>query len=231
MKTTIYIADDHQMFLEALEMIINLEEGFDVVGRANDGLQLLEEFRTDSFTFPDIIVIDINMPRLDGIKTVEELVKMGYDGGIIILSSMTDARLVHESMKKGADAFLCKRCARKEIIQAIHQVSEGDTFFGETINKELLETLLPTPTKRKRKKVKKDESENFKSDPYLLGQLTEREKSVLKLIALEYTSKEIAEQLFIAQSTVDTYRKRLIEKLKVKNSVGLGKIALLNGIV
>lgn len=230
MKTSIYIADDHQMFLEALEMIINLEDGFEVIGRANDGIQLLNEFKQDSFTHPDIVVIDINMPKLDGIKTVEELVKMGFDGGIIILSSMTDTRLVHESMKKGADAFLCKRCARKEIIQAIHEVFKGNTFFGETINKQLLETLLPSNNRKKRKKSQ-SETEDFKSDPYLLGQLTDREKSVLKLIALEYTSKEIAEQLFIAQSTVDTYRKRLIEKLKVKNSVGLGKIALIHGIV
>lgn len=228
MATRIYIADDHQMFLEALEMIINLEDGFDVIGRANDGLELLDDFRANDFSFPDIIVIDINMPRLDGIKTVEELVKMGYKGGIIILSSMTDTRLVHESMKKGADAFLCKRCARKEIIQAIRSVSAGQTFFGETINKQLLETLLPI---QKKKKEVRNHLGQFNSDPYLFNQLTDREKSVLRLIALEYTSKEIAEQLFIAQSTVDTYRKRLIEKLKVKNSVGLGKIALINGIV
>lgn len=215
----ILLVDDHELFLEALEMIINLEEDCKVVGKLSNGNELLGFLNNEDKPDVDVLVLDINMPELDGIKTLTALEKLDIDFHIIILSSMSDTRIVHEAMKKGAEGFLCKKCARKEIIQAIQAVCNNESYFGETINKEILQRL--TPGKRK---ITYD-------DPFMLNQLTDREMDVLKLIALEYTSKEISEQLFIAQSTVDTHRKNIIEKLKVKNSVGLGKIAVRNGLV
>lgn len=219
MKKNILLVDDHELFLEALEMIINLEEDCEVVGKLNNGKELLGFLKSDTKPTVDVVVLDINMPELDGIEALSELEKIDTDFQIIILSSMSDTRIVHEAMKKGAQGFLSKKCARKEIIQAIHSVCNGEAYFGETINKEILLNL--TPGKRKKKQ----------DDPFMLNQLTDREMDVLKLIALEYTSKEISEQLFIAQSTVDTHRKNIIEKLKVKNSVGLGKIAVMNNLI
>lgn len=216
MKTKILLADDHQLFLEALEMIINLEDGFEVVGKVENGMELLKFLE---HTTPDIIVLDINMPEMDGIQVLDELEANNFEGSTIMLSSMSDTRLVHEALKKGARGFLSKKCARKEIIQAIHATLQGESYFGETVNKQIIAAMMPG-----KKKHKED-------DPYMINQLTDRELDVLKLIALEYTSKEIADQLFIAQSTVDTHRKNLIEKLKVKNSVGLGKIAVLNNLI
>ena len=219
MKTTILLADDHELFLDALGMIINLEEGFEVVDKVTTGTELIDYLNDESKTHPDVLVLDINMPKMDGIQALDELKNMQHDIHVIMLSSMSDTRLVHEAVKKGALGFLSKKCARKEIIQAIHAVMSGDSYFGQTVNSSILENLKPD-----KKKQKND-------DPYMIHQLTDRELDVLKLIALEYTSKEIAEQLFIAQSTVDTHRKNIIEKLKVKNSVGLGKIAVRHGIV
>ena len=219
MKTRILLADDHELFLDALEMIINLEEGFEVVDKVTTGTELIDYLNDESKTHPDVLVLDINMPKMDGIQALDELKNMQHDIHVIMLSSMSDTRLVHEAVKKGALGFLSKKCARKEIIQAIHAVMSGDSYFGQTVNSSILENLKPD-----KKKQKND-------DPYMIHQLTDRELDVLKLIALEYTSKEIAEQLFIAQSTVDTHRKNIIEKLKVKNSVGLGKIAVRHGIV
>lgn len=219
MQKNILLVDDHELFLEALEMIINLEDDCQVIGKLNNGKELLTFLQNEDKPDVDVLVLDINMPELDGIQTLTELQKLENDFHIIILSSMSDTRIVHEAMKKGAEGFLCKKCARKEIIQAIRAVTNNESYFGETINKEILLNLKPG----KRKKIH--------DDPFMLNQLTDREMDVLKLIALEYTSKEISEQLFIAQSTVDTHRKNIIEKLKVKNSVGLGKIAVKNNLI
>lgn len=219
MQKNILLVDDHELFLEALEMIINLEDDCQVIGKLNNGKELLTFLENEDKPDVDVLVLDINMPELDGIQTLTELQKLENDFHIIILSSMSDTRIVHEAMKKGAEGFLCKKCARKEIIQAIRAVTNNESYFGETINKEILLNLKPG----KRKKIH--------DDPFMLNQLTDREMDVLKLIALEYTSKEISEQLFIAQSTVDTHRKNIIEKLKVKNSVGLGKIAVKNNLI
>lgn len=218
-KIKILLSDDHQLFLEALEMMINLEDDLEVLGKTQNGVELMDYLNNDKRVEPDIIILDINMPDVDGIEALKLLSKTSFSGHVIMLSSMTDTRMVHESMKKGAHGFLSKRCARKEIIQAIRTVQSGEPYFGETINKEILHSIFP------------GKKTSVNNNQYLISQLTQRELDVLKLIALEYTSKEIAEQLFIAQSTVDTHRKKLIEKLKVKNSVGLGKIALANNLI
>lgn len=221
MKTKLLLVDDHELFLDALEMIISLEKDVEVINKAKNGQELIDYLNSDQEK-PDIIVLDINMPGMDGIQALDVLKPekgKAHPYKIIMLSSMSDTRLVHEAVKKGAMGFLSKKCARKEIVQAINAVKNNNSYFGETINKSILESLKPGTTKHK------------SDDPYMLHQLTDRELDILRLIALEYTSKEIAEQLFIAQSTVDTHRKNIIEKLKVKNSVGLGKIALKHGLV
>lgn len=218
-STKILLADDHVLFMDALELMINLEEGNEVVGKVKDGLQVIDFIANNDV---DVIVLDINMPNMDGIDTLEKIKEEAFGGAVIMLSSTSDTRMVHDSMKKGAMGYLTKQCARKEILDAINAVCDGNSYFGKEINKRILNDLMPVGAK--------DNTDSV-DEPYSIKQLTQREIEVLRLIALEYTSKEIADELFIAQSTVDTHRKNLIEKLQVKNAVGLGKIALRNGLI
>lgn len=218
-STKILLADDHILFMDALEMMINLEADYDVVGKVKDGLQVLEFIKDNDV---DVIVLDINMPNMDGIDTLEQIKAVAFTGSVIMLSSISDTRMIHDSMKKGAMAFLTKQCARKEILDAIRAVQNGKSYFGQEVNRRIMNDLLPNNIQ---------ENSESAVEPFSIKQLTQREIEVLRLIAMEYTSKEIAEELFIAQSTVDTHRKNLIEKLQVKNAVGLGKIALQNGLI
>ncbi len=215
-KTKILLADDHNLFMDALEMMIGLEEDFEVIGKVNNGNQVVDFITTSE---PDVLVLDINMPEKDGIDTLNSLKKMNYNGSVIMLSSISDSRMVHDAFKKGAHGYLSKKCARKEISTAIRSVVGGDPYLGSEINKSVVNQLF----------LKKEGQEAEESA--MMKQLSAREIEILKLIAMEYTSKEIAEELFIAQTTVDTHRKNLIEKLKVKNAVGLGKFALKNNLI
>jgi len=215
-KTTILLADDHNLFMDALEMMISLEEDMEVVKKVNNGKQVMEYVKENE---PDILVLDINMPEMDGIDTLKALGKENFNGSIIMLTSISDSRMVHDAFKKGAHGYLSKKCARKEITAAIRSVVEGNPYFGSEVNKSVINQLY----------LKQDDIDA--PEEAAMKQLSSREIEILKLIAMEYTSKEIAEELFIAQTTVDTHRKNLIEKLKVKNAVGLGKFALKNGLI
>lgn len=215
-KTTILLADDHNLFMDALEMMIALEDDFEVVGKVNNGNQVVDFIDKRE---PDILVLDINMPEKDGIDTLNSLKKMNFNGSVIMLSSISDSRMVHDAFNKGAHGYLSKKCARKEISAAIRSVVDGEPYLGSEINKSVVNQLF----------LKKEGQEAGESA--MMKQLSSREIEILKLIAMEYTSREIAEQLFIAQTTVDTHRKNLIEKLKVKNAVGLGKFALKNNLI
>ncbi len=215
----ILLADDHILFMNALEMMIDLEPQYQIVGKVKDGEEVIT-FLNDKEV--DVIILDINMPKLDGIDTLKEMQNTPFTGAVIMLSSISDSRMIHDCMKNGALGYLTKKCARKEIIDAIRAVNLGKSYFGQEVNRRILNDIMPSNFQ---------DGEPSVEEPYSLKQLTERELEVLRLIAMEYTSREIAAELFIAQSTVDTHRKKLIEKLKVKNAVGLGKIALKNGLI
>ena len=217
LKTTrIYLADDHQILIDGIKTLLHTNTAFEVVGFSNNGINLYEEVVKNS---TDILILDINMPGKDGIEVIKEFAKKGFPCKIIVLSSHDDLRIIKEVMKLGSSGYLTKKCAGENIIEAIHSINNGEEYFC----KQVREKIFTTVTKGNPKLNKPELPINFI--------LTERELEIIILIALEFSGKEISEQLFISTNTVETHRKNIMKKLDAKNSISLVKYALKHKLI
>ena len=214
-KIKVYLADDHQMLIEGMKAVIKTNADFEVVGFSLNGVNLVDnaiEAKTD------ILVMDINMPEKDGLQVLKELSKSKMLFKVIILSSYDDLKLVREVIKLGAKGYLTKQCVAESIVEALHEVQNGEEYFCRTMREKIFESFS-----------QEDENNDIEIIP--ITSLTERELVIIKLIALEYSGKKISEKLFISTNTVETHRKNLLKKLKVKGSIGLVKYAIKNNLI
>ena len=214
----VVFVDDHKLLLDSIVVLLSSNPIIDILGIATNGPELFENFNLEQI---DILVLDMSMKGMDGIEVYKKAKSEGYDGSCIFLSSYNDLKLINEVMKLGASGYLTKTVAAEFLEEAIIAVSAGHQYFSPDVKDKILSSFGSTS---------KSKSPN-ETEKGCLRQLTSREIDVLKLIAMEYTSDEIAKQLFIAKSTVDTHRKNLITKLNVKNAVGLGLFAERNGLI
>jgi DNA-binding NarL/FixJ family response regulator len=215
-KIRIHLADDHQVLIDGMKTLLHTVSNFEVVGFSLDGSRLFEEV-TDNRT--DILVLDISMPKKDGIEVIKEFFKKGFPCKVIILSSYDDLKIIKEVMKLGASGYLTKQCAGESIVEAIRVVSNGEEYFCDKVREKIFNTAT------------KDNSKLNKYVPSVDTILTGREIEVITLIALEFSGKEISEQLFISNNTVETHRKNIMKKLKAKNTISLVKYALKNKLI
>lgn len=215
-KIRIHLADDHQILIDGMKTLLHTVSNFEVVGFSLDGSTLFEEV-TDNKT--DILVLDISMPKKDGIEVIKEFSKKGFPCKVIILSSYDDLKIIKEVMKLGASGYLTKQCAGESIVEAIQSVHNGEEYFCNTVRAKIFNTAT------------KDNSKLNKYTPSIDSILTGREIEVITLIALEFSGKEISEQLFISNNTVETHRKNIMKKLKAKNTISLVKFALKNKLI
>ena len=214
-KIKVYLADDHQMLIEGMQAVIKTNADFEVVGFSLNGVNLIDnaiEAKTD------ILVMDINMPEKDGLQVLKELSKSKMFFKVIILSSYDDLKLVREVIKLGAKGYLTKQCVAESIVEALNEVQSGEEYFCRTMREKIFESFS-----------QEDENNDIEIIP--TASLTERELVIIKLIALEYSGKKISEKLFISTNTVETHRKNLLKKLKVKSSIGLVKYAIKNNLI
>ena len=161
------------------------------------------------------------MPELDGIGVLKALKKnKKRRPEIIVLSSYDDVKLVKEVLSMGAKGFVPKKSAGEHIVNAVYKVAGGNQYFTDDVKEKMMQTLLNGQPKNE-----------GSQDGVLISSLTKREVEVLKLVAQQYSTREIAEELIISESTVETHRKNLMKKVKVKNSVGLAIFALKNEVV
>ena len=217
-KITVHIADDHQILIDGVMAVLDLEEDIEVVGYSLDGSQVIDWFAEHS---ADVLILDINMPKLDGIGVLKEFDSYDDVPNVIILSSYDDIKLVKEVLGMGAMGFVPKKSAGEHIVRAIRKVHQGEQYFSDEIKEKMMKTLMSKPLK----------IDDTNIEGVLISSLTRREYQILKLIAQQYTTKEISETLHISDSTVETHRKNLIKKTNVKNSVGLSIFAMRNEIV
>ncbi|MDA9627620.1 response regulator transcription factor, partial [Flavobacteriaceae bacterium] len=203
----VHIADDHKILIEGIIAVINTDESIEVEGYSLTGKQVIEWIESNS---ADILILDINMPEYDGIEVLKFFKQKKITQKVIILSSYDDVKLVQEMINLGANGFLSKSSAGLHIIEAINAVYHGDQYFSDTIKNNLIKLYTG-----------KNVTSGKRPESTILNSLTPRELEVLKLITDEYSSPEIAGILNISQSTVDTYRKSLLKKTNVKNSIGL----------
>lgn len=208
MKSRILIADDHAMFRDGLASLLSSNRSWEIARKVSDGLEVLKALETERF---DVILLDINMPGMNGIETVE-IVRQKYPQvKVLMLSMFNDIKNIQKVIKAGAHGYLLKDSSKKELIEGITTVLEGGTFFVDQVKEVLIHGLR---------------SENSFNEV----KLTDREKDILELICREYTTQQIAQKLDVSTHTVETYRKNLLAKTGAKNSVGLLKFALENNL-
>jgi DNA-binding NarL/FixJ family response regulator len=213
-KIRVIITDDHQMVIDGLKSILEACDDFKVIGTAANGRELL---RLLELIEPDIILMDIDMPVMNGIETMIELKRLQKSVKVIILTMHEEKALVKKMTDLGAKGFLFKNSDKDELRLAIQQVNQGGVYFATALTVNLLSN-----------KVMKNESfDSFDSSL----QLTDREIEILKLIAGGMSNKEIGDQLFISHRTVDTHRTNLMKKLDINNIAGLIRFAIKNGYI
>lgn len=214
-KIRIYLADDHQVLIDGILAVLKTNTKFEVVGYSLNGMNLVDTVHQKK---ADILIMDINMPQKDGIEVLKEFSDKGFSCKVIVLSSYDDFKLIKEVLKLGASGYLSKQCAGDSIIEAIESVAAGQDYFSKNIQEKIFSSLTGN----------KSASENYEITNTML---TDRELEILKLISMEYSGKEIGEELFISANTVETHRKNLIKKLNVKNTIGLVKYAIKHNLI
>ncbi|MBE7693214.1 response regulator transcription factor [Tenacibaculum finnmarkense] len=208
----IIIADDHSMFLDGLRSILSEEKNITIVLAAKTGTQVLKYLQINKTPKIDLVITDINMPEMDGI-TLNKAIKEAFPQvKTLVVSMLEEPVKIQQLIDAHTNGYLSKNAAKNELLKAIKTILEGENYFSSRIKNILMEALFAA-----------------KSKP--LVSLTKREKEVLKLIAKEFTTKEIASQLFLSTHTIESYRKNLIAKLGVRNIAGLTRYAIEEGIL
>lgn len=206
----VLIVDDHAIVREGQMALIDTEPGMEVVGEAQDGFEAIE--MTDKLQ-PDVILMDLEMPRKGGIEAIGEIKAENPDARILVLTSYTEDEKVYSAIKAGAQGYLLKDSSPNEILAAIRQVHQGETSMRPSIAEKLMREL--------------QRSSNLKPtvDP-----LTEREVEILKLVAQGLPNQEIAEQLVISERTVRTHVTNILSKLHLANRTQAALYALREGL-
>jgi DNA-binding NarL/FixJ family response regulator len=206
-RPTILIADDHKMFAQGLAGL--LEDEFDLVGSVENGQALIDAAMRLK---PDLIIVDISMPVLNGLDAVRRLHQGNTSAKVVFLTMHADTRLLREAFQCGGVGYVLKQSAGEELLFALRQVMSGQNYISPSIEKELKNETLAKP----------DEKQHFN--------LTPRQREVLQLLCVGYTMKEIANQLNISTRTAETYKYQIMEGLGVESTAELIQYAIKLGL-
>jgi DNA-binding NarL/FixJ family response regulator len=218
-KIFVHVADDHKILIEGIIAVIKTDEDIEIIDFSLTGQAVIEWFN-EKENRADVLILDITMPILDGFEVLRYFQEKGIAQKVIVLSSYDDVRIVQEVLSLGANGYISKNNAGAHIVQAIKAVANGEQYFSSDIQKELLKSISG----------QKARTGDMPQD-LLFDSLTEREKNVLRLVSKELSTSEIAEKMNISHHTVESYRKKLLRKLNVKNSVGLAIYAVKYNLV
>ena len=210
----IAIADDYKIFREGLKKCIANDENLHVVLEADNGEDLINAFST---TLPDVVIMDLKMPIMDGMEATEIIRKKFSTIKVLVVTMYEDDKFIIHLMEIGANGYLLKNTEPDEIRKSIYSVHENGYYFNDLVNKALLKKLVM------KNNIKPSFNQNV--------ELSEREMEVLKLICEEKTAAEIAKEIFLSPRSVEGIRQRLIEKVGVRNTAGLVMFAVKNSIV
>lgn len=210
----VVLADDHAVVRAGLKAVLGVARDIEVIGEAKTGREavaLAERFK------PDVIVMDLSMPELDGTAATKEIVAKGLPVRVLILTMHVEEDYLIPLMEAGAAGYLVKSAADRELIDAVRAVAHGDVYVRASAARVLAKNLT-------KKDPAKEERERF-------DKLTERERDVLKLVAQGFSAPEIGERLFISPKTVDTYKQRIQEKLGLSHRSDYVQLALKLGLL
>jgi len=209
-RIRILLADDHKIFLNGLRSL--LEPGFEIVGMVEDGRTLVSSVQK---LRPDVIVVDISMPLLNGIEAVRQIKKLNPQVKVVFLTMHADVTYAIRAFEGGASGFVLKHSASSELLTAISEAIKGRTYVTPMIAGELMQSFM----------------EGARRQPNATQQLTSREREILQLLAEGYSVKEIAEALNISNRTVEFHKYRLMSKLNLKTNSELCQFAIKHGII
>lgn len=212
MSIKIILADDHQLFREGLANLLADFPEIEVIAQAVNGKDAIDKARQLN---PDVVIMDINMPDLDGVEATAQLLKEEPDIKVIGLSMHIDKQYIKGMLEAGSSGYLFKNCSYDELIKAIQTVYKGKTYLGEKITEILIQEYLT-----------KEEI-----GPSTSSELTDRESEILKLIAEGISVSDISTQLFVSIKTINTHKQHILEKLSLKTTTDLVKYALKKGII
>lgn len=212
---SIVLVDDHALVRQGLRRILEGTDDLEVVGEANDGLELLQLL---THVTPQMVILDIFMPNLRGIEAITEIKAKHSEVKILILTMHRDKEYLYLALSAGAKGYLLKEDAPKELFSAIAKVRQDKTYISPYFSDKVVDDLVQIG--------KRDAKVIFEMDP-----LTNREREVLKLIAEGKSSKEIANLLFISVFTVNNHRASIMEKLNLKKATDLVKYAIRKGYI
>lgn len=213
-KIKILVVDDHTVVREGICTLLGLSPEMEIVGEASNGMEALDMIRKYA---PDVVLLDISMPIMDGLETTRRIRKEFPEVKILVLTQHDDKEFVFPIIEAGARGFINKTAASSELVAGIRSLYRGDSFLSPSAARFLVEDYQLEAAYRKGQ------------DPY--KQLTDREKEVFKLLAEGYSTKEIAEMLVISPKTVDGHKTRLMAKLGLHSRVEVVKYALRKGII
>ena len=213
-KVKILIADDHTMIREGLTAILKMYDDMEVIGEANDGLEVID--KADSL-HPDVVLMDIAMPGLGGLEATIEIKKRHREIKILVLTQYKDREYVNRFLKAGVSGYILKKARADELVNAIRTVYKGESYLDPAVTDEVIDGYL------------KKSSGEEETDPY--NSLTDREKQILKLVAEGKTHKDIAQLLDISAKTVVTHQTHVSEKTGLHTKADLVKYAIKKGII
>lgn len=208
-KLKIAIVDDHEMFRSGVKLILSEKENWEIIIEAANGKDFLTQM--DAIQ-PDIVLMDISMPELDGYETAKRALKTNPDLKVIVLSMLSDEEYYYKMIEVGVKGFVLKNSGVDELNRAITEVAKGNNYFAQDLLKKIVLSI-----------------NNKKIDDKL--KLNEREKEVLSLICNGFTNKEIAEKLFLSVKSIEKYRTCLLAKTNTRNSAHLVMFAILNKLI
>jgi two-component system response regulator NreC len=219
-KTRILIADDHAILQAGLEAMLNVEPDMQVIGSASDGYATV---RQAALLQPDVILLDINMPGLNGLEALRQICTQSPSSRVLILTMHDDAQYLRQAMVAGVAGYVLKQSAGKELLSAIRTVREGGVYLHPAHARILATSDTPT--------VMAAPGEGTVDARKRLQVLSEREAEVLQLVAMGYRNSEIADKLALSVKTVETYKSRMMDKLNLSSRTALVRFALELGLL
>lgn len=210
----ILVADDHTLVRQGLRKILESQPGWVVVGEAGDGRDAVQQAMD---LLPDVVIMDIAMPRLNGVEALQQIQRRHPNTRVLVLSMYADEAYVTRAVRAGASGYLLKDSADADLIQAVGALSEGKSFFSPAVARVLLDEYV-------RQLAERGIADRFET-------LSEREREVFQLIAEGHSNKEVATMLHISPTTVETHRAHIMEKLDLHSTADIVLCAVRKGIV
>jgi two-component system nitrate/nitrite response regulator NarL len=212
-RIRIIVVDDHPMIREGIKAQLSQYEKFEIIGEAADGMEAIRKAKE---LMPDIMIMDISMPEMNGLEATKQIHCFTPTTKVIVLTMHDDKNYILEVLRSGAHGYLFKDCPPEELVNAIETVHAGEASLGTSVSKVLLNGRPEDPPSAPKPQI---------------TELSAREQEVLALIAEGYSNKEIAAQIFLSVRTVETHRENIMRKLGIHSAAGLTRYAISKGLV